>query len=87
MSHTKEIAERFVVDPQARRVGDPQLLDAFGPTNRNFRRDPAAEADAAEMDLLQAERVEHVDVVEGKVLDRVDLVEPAAPPEAGMRRH
>src|SRR5205814_7985015 len=43
------------------------------------------EADAAQADLVQAQRVEQLNVMEGHILDVIDLLEAAALPEAGMR--
>ena len=87
MHVAEQVRQRLLLHPQARRAGDPQLLDPLRPAHGELRRDPAAQADAAQDHLVQAQRVEQLDVVKRHVLDGVDLVEAAALAEAGMRRH
>ena len=87
MHVAEQVGQRLLVHPQARRAGEPQLLDALRPAHGELGRDPAAEADAAQDHLVQAQGVEQLDVVKGHVLDGVDLVEAAALAEAGVRRH
>jgi hypothetical protein len=83
----EQVGQRLLVDAQARRRRQPQLLDALRPARGELGGDPAAEADAAENDFIESEGVEKFDVVERHVLDGIDLVEAAGLVEAGVRRH
>src|SRR5262249_44315175 len=67
------------------RATEPQLLDALRPAAGELRRDPAAHAHPAPHHLVPPQGVEQPDVVEGHVLDGVDLVEPPPGPQAGVQ--
>src|SRR5206468_770566 len=78
LGQAEQVGQWRSLDPQSRRRRDPQLLDALGPADGEFHRDPAPQAVAAEVDLVQAEGVQQLEVVEGHVGDGVDALAAAA---------
>ena len=55
--------------------------------NRDFGRDPAAERMADEMHLIEAERLDEVEIEIGEVGKLIEPVRRVGPAEAGMIRH
>src|SRR5262249_60797427 len=82
----KEIEVGMIVEPQSRRVAEPQMTHAFRPPRREFHGDPAAETHTTEIDLFEPQRVKQIEIVERHVLDVGDLIEATAFGKPRMRR-
>ena len=81
------IALGDAVDVDARGADQSQRAKPARAPNGDFGRDPSAERMADEMHLIEAERVDEIEIEIGKVGKLVQPVRRIGPAEAGMIRH